>query len=81
MKIKDMSRVVELNNEMEAISNMQKLIADNAAINLAVGVRTTLVCSLGKNQRQETTSKRMIELFNEAINIRLVEIEKEIERL
>lgn len=76
-----MPRAVELNNEMEAIRNMQKLIADNAAINLAVGVRTTLVCSLGKNQRQETTSKRMIELFNEAINIRLVEIEKEIELL
>ena len=81
MKIKDMPRVVALNDEMEAISNMQKLIADTAGNNLAVGIRTTFVCSLGKNERQESTSKRFIELFNEAINIRLGEIEKEIELL
>lgn len=81
MKIKDMPRVVALNNEMEALRNMQKLIADTASNNLAVGLRTTFVCSLGKNERQESTSKRLIELFDKALYTRLNEIEKEIEIL
>ena len=81
MKIKDMPRVVALNNEMEALRNMQKLITDTAGNNLAVGLRTTFVCNLGKNERQEVTSKRMIELFDKAIYNRLNEIEKEVDLL
>jgi hypothetical protein len=81
MKIKDIPRVVALNNEMEAIRKMQKLIADTADNNLAVGLSTTFVCNLGKNERQEITSKRMIELFDKALYTRLNEIEKEIELL
>ena len=74
-----MPRVVALNDELEAIRKMQKLIADNASNNLAVGLTTTYVCNLGKNVRQEVTSQRMIELFDKALYIRLCEIEKEIE--
>ena len=46
MKIKDMLRAVALNDELEAIRNMQKLIADTASNNLAVGLRTTLSAAL-----------------------------------
>ncbi|MBE6234769.1 MAG: hypothetical protein E7112_00870 [Bacteroidales bacterium] len=79
MNLANVARVACLHNEMEAIHKMQKIIADTADINLAVGVRTTFVCSLAKNEQHEITSKRMIELFNKALYDRLNEIEKEIE--
>ena len=60
---------------------MQKLKADSASNYLAVVLRTTFVCSLGKNERQEATSKRLIELFDKALYTRLNEIEIEIEIL
>ena len=79
MKMKDVSLVAALNNEMEAICKMQRVLEKNNKANVAVGISTTYICH--SNERHEITSPGMIRLFEKALSERLSEIEKEIELL